>query len=61
MGKTIQKQFLLENGWETVPNWERLLVHRQQGLFLSVCVDDIKFAGMKQHFRSHVEDMDETR
>ena len=32
-----------------VPNWECLFVHRKQGLFLSVYVDDIKMAGKKQN------------
>ena len=36
------EEFLLGLGWEKVHNWECLLVHRKQGLFLSVCVDDIK-------------------
>ena len=31
------------------PNWESLFVHRKQGLVLSVYVDDIKMAGMKQN------------
>ena len=35
-------------GWRKAPNWECLPVHRQQGLFLSVCVDDIE-AGRKQN------------
>ena len=35
---------------EEGPNWECLFVHRKQGLFLSVCVDDIKMAGRKQNF-----------
>ena len=30
-------------------NWERLFVHREEGLFLSVYVDDIKLAGKKQN------------
>ena len=30
-------------------NWECLFVHREKGLFLSVCVDDIKMAGKKQN------------
>ena len=44
--------------WETVsggsigtwigPNWECMFVHRKQGLFLSVYVDDIKMAGKKK-------------
>ena len=29
-------------GWEKVPNWECLLGHRQQGPFLSVCVEYIQ-------------------
>ena len=32
-----------------VPNWECLFVHRDEGLFLSVHVDDIKLAGKKQN------------
>ena len=31
------------------PNWECMFVHREKGLFLSVCVDDIKLAGRKQN------------
>ena len=42
------EKILLEHGWEKVPNWECLFVHREKGLFLSVCVDDIKLAGKKQ-------------
>ena len=33
-----------------VSNFERLFVHRQKGLFLSVYVDDRKLAGKKQKF-----------
>ena len=36
-------------GWEKIPNWECLFVHRGKGLFLSVYVDDIKLAGKKQN------------
>ena len=43
---------LLQLGWEKVPNWERMFVHRKQGLFLSVCVNDIKVAGKKQNMAS---------
>ena len=39
----------MELGWEKVPNWECLLVHRKQGLFLSVYVDDFEMAGKKQN------------
>ena len=48
MGKTVRK-ILLEIGWQKVPNWECLFVHRKQRLFLSVYVDDIKMAGRKQN------------
>ena len=40
---------LLKHGWEKIPNWECLFVHREKGLFLSVYVDDIKLAGKKQN------------
>ena len=39
----------MKHGWEKIPNWECLFVHRQKGLFLSVYVDDIKLAGKKQN------------
>ena len=51
-GLLWERQFekiLLKYGWEKVSNWECLLVHREQGLFLSVFVDDIKLAGKKQN------------
>ena len=51
-GLLWEKQFekiLLKHGWEKIPNWECLLVHREKGLFLSVYVDDIKLAGKKQN------------
>ena len=48
MGRQFE-EVLLELGWEKVPNWECLLVHRKEGLFLSVYVDDIKMAGRKQN------------
>ena len=47
MGKAIGA--FSELGWEKVPNWECILVHRKQGLFLSIYVDDIKMAGKKQN------------
>ena len=31
------------------PNWECLFVDREEGLFLSVYVDDIKLAGKRQN------------
>ena len=39
----------MKYGWEKVSNWECLFVHREEGLFLSVYVDDIKLAGKKQN------------
>ena len=36
------EKILLKHGWEKIPNWECLFVHREKGLFLSVYVDDIK-------------------
>ena len=53
-GLLWEKQFekiLLKHGWEKIPNWECLFVHREKGLFLSVYVDDIKLAGKKILFR----------
>ena len=41
--------YILKHGWEKIPNWECLFVHRQKRLFLSVYVDDIKLAGKKQN------------
>ena len=43
------EKFLLKHGWEKIPNWECLFVHREKGLILSVYVDDIKLAGKKQN------------
>ena len=39
----------MKYGWDKVPNWECLFIHREKGLFLSVYVDDIKLAGKKQN------------
>ena len=41
------EKILLKHGWEKIPNWECLFVHREKGLFLSVYVDDIKMVGKK--------------
>ena len=45
-GLLWERQFekiLLQHGWEMVPNWECLFVHREKGLFLSEYVDDINW------------------
>ena len=51
-GLLLERQFeevLLELGWEKVPNWECLFLHRKQHFSLPVYVDDIKKAGKKQN------------
>ena len=42
-------KILLKHGWEKIPNWECLFVHREKRLFLSVYVDDKKLTGKKQN------------
>ena len=54
-GLLWERQFekvLLEYDWERVPNWECLFVNREQGLFSSVYVDDIKLAGKSRRKES---------
>ena len=36
-------------GWDKIPHWQCLFVHRKQDLFLSEFVDDIKMVGTKQN------------
>ena len=51
-GLLWERQFekvLLKHGWEKIPNWECLFVHREKGLFLSEYVDDVKLAGKKHN------------
>ena len=43
------EKILLKHGWEKIPNWECLFVHREKGFFLSVYVDAIKLVGKKQN------------
>ena len=45
-------RILLKHGWEKIPNWECLFVHREKGFFLSVYVDDIKLAGRETKYWS---------
>ena len=49
LGKGNFEKILLKHGWLKVSNWECLFVNREKGLFFSVYVDDIKFAGKKQN------------
>ena len=37
-------------GWEKVPNWKCSFLHRKQGLFLSVYVDDTNIDGRKKFY-----------
>ena len=63
-GLLWERQFeevLLELEGKKVPNWECLFVHRKQGLFLSICVDDINIAREKAESGTHVEEIDEER
>ena len=39
----------LKHGWEKIPNWECLFVHREKTLLLSAHVDDFKLAGKKHN------------
>ena len=48
-GKDNLRKFCWDEDGEKVPLWECLFVHRKQGLFLSVYVDDIKMTGKKQN------------
>ena len=45
------EKILLKHGWEKIPNWECLFVHREKGLFLSVYVDDTKLERNKTLIR----------
>ena len=56
-GKGNLRKILLKHGWEKIPNWECLFVHREKGLFLSVYVDDITLAG-KTIYQSDVESIE---
>ena len=38
-------------GFERIPGWECLFVHRAKGLFLSIYVDDFKMAGRKENIK----------
>ena len=48
-GNGNSRKFYWNTVGEKVPNWERVFVNREKGLFLSMYVDDIKLAGKKQH------------
>ena len=36
-GKCNLRKSYLKHGWEKIPNWECLFVHREKGLFFCVC------------------------
>ena len=50
------EEVLMELGWEKVPNWECLFVHRKQRLFSSVYVDDVKYGWKEAEYGSRVEE-----
>ena len=63
-GLLWERQFeevLLELEWDKIPNWECLFVQRQQGLFSSENLDDIKNVWKEAEYGSHVEEIDEKR
>ena len=43
------QKILFKHDWEKIPNWECLFVHREEGLFFFVYVDDVKLAGKQQN------------
>ena len=43
---------ILQAGFERIPGWECLFVHRVKHLFLSVYVDDFRMAGKKENLSS---------
>ena len=50
-GLLWERQFekiLLKHGWEKIPNWECLFVHREKD-YSYVYVDDLELAGKKQN------------
>ena len=46
---------ILKAGFEKIPGWECLLVHRRKQLFLSVYVDDFRMAGQNRELIPNVE------
>ena len=48
---------LKECGFVKVEGWESLFVHREQQLFLSIYVDDIKLAGRKENLMPMLEQL----
>ena len=60
MGKTTRASSA--GAWVgKVLNWDCLFVHRKEGFFLSVYVDDIKMAGQKQNVAPTWKKFDEKR
>ena len=49
LGERQFEKVLLEHGCEKVFNSECLFVNRARGLFLSMCVDDVKLAGKTEN------------
>ena len=51
-GKNTLKKALFQLAWKRVPSWECLYVHKDQGLFLSVYVDDFKMVGRSSNMEA---------
>ena len=58
-GRIVMAKAIWENPIDIrlgkVSNWECLFVHRERGLFLSVCVDDMKIGWKETQYWSDVE------
>ena len=48
---------MFAEGWEKVPGWECLFLHRQDQLFLSTYVDDFKLAGRAENIPAMWEEL----
>ena len=48
---------ILKTGFEKVPGWESLYVHRERGIFLGVYVDDFHMAGKAEFMQQTWADL----
>ena len=53
MRKPQLTSVLIESGWEIAPGWD-FFKHREQGLFLSMCADDVKMERKETQSETHV-------
>ena len=63
LGGLLWDRFLEENlmatGWEKIPGWECLYVHRRYKVWLSAYVDDFKMAGQATSIPKAWKELDE--